>query len=520
MAQTETGATEDSMTWPRKADEARLQRYNTYFQLYDGEHYDAFSIIGEKGFTQQYSRLRYIVANFPQLMTDVIADMLFGEKITIEVDDTNQDFIDNLMEENELLTQLHESATANSYNGDSVFKIRIGKRDDEVADSKPTIIIEEISPSIYFPVLDQTSGRYKPKQQVVAWTFEQDNKTYLHKEIHTTGKIQHEIWEYDPKQKKLISQMAATDFGFQDTEDTKVDKPLVFHIPNTRAGNFFGRSDYKGMISLFFALNNRITKIDNVLDKHGDPILAVPPGVFDEEGNVRVGSLKMYEVDSDNPGFNKPEYIVWDANLEAAFKQIDKLVEFLFMFSQIAPASMGLDKEGQAESGRALKFKLLSTIRKSNQKRSYYDQAIKDMIETAQNLAIAHKISVGGETITKAFRPTIGWGDGVINDETEMIDNAIKRVDAALSSRADEIAKLDDITPEEARKKVEEIDKENSPALSANNPLLALSKTPQDANNGDLNGQNIKNGAKDTSAISKQPAVPGKASKKPVTAGK
>jgi hypothetical protein len=137
----------------------------------------------------------------------------------------------------------------------------------------------------------------------------------------------------------------------------------------------------------------------------------------------------MFEVDNENPGFNKPEYIVWNANLESAFLEIDKLVEMLFMFSEIAPATMGADKDGQAESGRALKFKLLSTIRKRNRKISYYDLAIKDMLVTAMELAKAWSVKAGDASPGEIERPTISWGDGVINDETEQVENASSRID-------------------------------------------------------------------------------------------
>jgi len=64
----------------------------------------------------------------------------------------------------------------------------------------------------------------------------------------------------------------------------------------------------------------------------------------------------MFEMDEAG---NKPEYIVWNANLDSAMKEIDKMVEFLFMFSETSPDALGLGKGGQAESGRALKMKLL-----------------------------------------------------------------------------------------------------------------------------------------------------------------
>lgn len=482
---------ESPLVFPKKADKARLEKYLHYDKLYAGEHFDAFSIKAEDGFNTVYARLRYVVANFAGLSSRVLADMLFGETITVDVKDQElQNFIDGLQEQNQLFNQLYESELVNSRKGDDVFKLRIGPRNPTIPDSPSEIIIEQIGPDYYFPQFSNKSSRGMSDQDVIVTQFEQNDATtgkntcYIHKEIHTPGLIQHEVYVYDKQQGKIVKQMTdTTAFGFPEQEETGVNRSLIFHIPNVRDGNqFWGTSDYRDLESLFFALNNRITKTDNILDKHSDPILAVPPGVLDEEGNVRKEKLGMFEVDNENPGFNKPEYVVWNANLDSAMKEIDKLVEFLFMFSEIAPATMGADggTGGQAESGRALKFKLLATIRKRNRKKRYYDQAIKDMLVTAMELSKFHRVPVNDIIAQSTERPTIDWGTGLIPDETEEIDNATKRIDAGLSSRADEIAKLDGKTPDEAQKKVKEIDKEaaQDPPPSVENNLSGNPPNP------------------------------------------
>lgn len=469
---------ESALIFPKKPDRARISQYAEYDRLYNGDHYSAFAIKGEKDFTEKYNRLRYVVANFSGLMSRVSADMLFGEKWTVDFEnEKNQKFADKLMDQNQLRTQLYESALANSRRGDSIIKMRVGQRNPLIPTSPATVIIEEVSPVIYFPVLDQAGARYTPTKEVLAWTFKQDGKTYLHVETHAPRYIFHEFYLYDEPNTKILMQVTAAQFGFQDVEETKIDRPLIFHIPNVRDGNgFWGTSDYKDLVPLFFALNNRITKMDNILDKHSDPILAVPPGVLDEKGQIKKEALGMFEVD--NADGAKPEYIVWNANLEAAENQVDKLIELLFMMSEIAPATMGMDKDGAVESGRALKFKLLATIRKRNRKMRYYDQGVKDILETAIQLALAHGITIDGLAPSEVQRPSIDWGDGVINDVVEMTEVEVKRVDTGLSSKSDSIARLDGITPAEAKKKVAEIEKENEPKLPALDPNANNGNTP------------------------------------------
>ena len=458
---------EDPFAWPKVADRQRLQNYHHFDKLYAGEHYHAFAIKASKGFPEHYAKLRYIVGNFPGLISRVIADMLFGEPIVIDCKDKkNQGFVDGLIEDNHFIAQLYESSLANSRRGDSLFKLRLGPKPNKEGTEVQSIFIEEIPPSIYFPIFENGAARNRPSKEVLAWTWVgTDGKTtYLQKETHTAGLIETSVYIYNPDQQRIISRVSDDELkkiGIEPNVVTKVNRSLLFYVPNFRDGTgYWGTSDYRDLETLFFALNNRITKIDNILDKHSDPILAVPPGVLDEKGTVRKESLGMFEVNNDNAGFNKPEYIVWNANLESAFKQIEKLVEMTFMFSEIAPASLGKDEGGQAESGRALKFKLLRTIAKRNRKKLYYDLMIKDLLETALYLGKAWDVEIDGNKVTTPEVPEIKWGDGVIPDITEMIEAETSRLEAGLSSRADSIARLDGLKPEDAQKKVIEIDKE------------------------------------------------------------
>jgi hypothetical protein len=458
---------DNPMAWPKQTDQDRINRYTHNDLLYNADHFAAFSIKAEKDFSLRYQKLRYIVANFSGIVSRTMADMLFGDNLTVDVKDKNgQGFIDSLIETNDFFTQLWESAVCNSRRGDAVFKLRVGKRHPR--DEQSTIIIEETTPAIYFPVFERNMTRFVPKQEVIAEVFKADGVTILHKEIHEPGFIFNEVYTYDETKKAIIAKLNPAQYGFKEEEPTGIKRPLVVHTPNIRDGNgYFGTSDYNDLETLFFALNNRITKMDNILDKHSDPILAVPPGVLDEGGKIRKEALGMFEVDNEQAGFNKPEYIVWNANLEAAEKQVDKLVDMLYMFSEVSPATTGMEREGVAESGRALKFRMISTIRKRNRKLRHYDMAIKNILLIAQELALEHGIKIEDSSPTTAERPQLKWNDRIINDEVEAVEIATSRIDNGTWSRADAISDLDRLSPEDAAKKVLEIDKENTAALPA-----------------------------------------------------
>jgi hypothetical protein len=210
----------------------------------------------------------------------------------------------------------------------------------------------------------------------------------------------------------------------------------VFHVPNFRYGSrFWGISDYEGLESLFESLNNRVSQIDDVLDKHVAPKIVLPPGFVDRDGKIRFDRMETIEL---HAGDQPPSYITWDAHLTAAFMQFDKLLDLLFMLSETAPSAFGLDKFGVAESGRALRLRLLRTLAKINRKRLYYDTALKQALLTAQILDATH-----GSGSYEPAEPTIQWSDGLPEDMVEMVESEAQRLAAGNTSVESSVRRLD-----------------------------------------------------------------------------
>lgn len=478
------GTTEQNTSYikfPYSGSEDRLKNYAYFEKLFLGDHMAAFNYrIDNAEYNKAYQKLRYVMINFAGLMSKVIADMLFSEPVIVKAGEKgDQEFLDALVYENNLHTQFYESALSNSYLGDALLKVRMGTRMD--GDKKPTVIIEENTPKVYYPTLDTSNVRSAPKKHEFAWIMDIQGKKYVRKEIHEIGKIYNQLWVL--KDDNTIGDQVdiKTVLGIDPEEDTKINRSLVVHIPNWKTGGrFWGISDYYDLDSLFYAINNRLTKIDNVLDKHTDPILAVPEGVLDEEGKVKREALNMIEI-SPEAGKEKPEYIVWNANLDAAFKQIDRLVDNFYMISEISPDVLGMGKGGAVESGRALKLKILRTIAKAARKKLYYDRAIKETLYVAQLVAKAWNLEVGGKKLTKEpVIPELEWNDGLPIDDSEQIDDEVKRIDAGLSSVKDSLMRIDGLDEKQAEAKAKEISDEkkiNMPAMNlGDNPFADKTK--------------------------------------------
>ena len=443
---------------PTPADASRIRGYEFYERLFLGNHFDAFNIkIDDPQFSRAYSRLRYVAVNFAGLVSKVVADMLFGETVSAKVEEGDQEFIDALWHENHLDTQLFESALTNSFMGDDLFKLRSGERNP--GDNKITAIIEEITPVIYFPKIDGFNVRAEPKEKILAWTFKIADAVYLRQEIHKPGLIENKVFKMEGEKIKNEVDIGILGLDLQPVQLTGVDFSLVNHVVNWKTGNrHFGISDYFDLETIFYAINNRMTAVDNILDKHSDPILMVPPGILDDDGKVKKKALGVIELGEGETG--KPEYIVWDASLENAFKEIEKLVEFMYMIGEVSPDVLGLG-EGVSDSGRALKFKLMRTIAKVSRKKLYYDQALKNVLYKAQVFAQANGLVVGGRWLEgEPVVPEIVWNDGLPIDAHEQIEDEVAMVDAGLKSKKAAIMALNQVDEDTAEEMLKEADDE------------------------------------------------------------
>lgn len=470
-------------TFPYPGDVDRMTSYEHYEKLFLGDHFTAFNMkINDEQWNKAYAKLRYVAVNFAGLVTKVVADMLFSEPVTIKVPEGDQDFVDGLWKENNMDVQCYESALANSYYGDALFKLRVGPRYDNPKEQS-TVIIEDVSPCIYYPELDDFNVRAEPKTQELAWTFKKDNVDYLRKEIHYVGRIENKV--YEMKGQDIVAEADINILGIpglKPVEQTKIDRSLLVHTPNWKTGNrYFGLSDYHDLENLFYAINNRMSSVDNILDKHSDPILMVPPGVLDEKGHVRKKALGVIEMGENESG--KPEYIVWDASLENAFKEIEKLVEFMYLVGEVSPDVLGLG-EGVSDSGRALKFKLMRTIAKVARKKLYYDKALKETIYRAQMLAKKWNIKVNGKVLQgEPVMPEIEWSDGLPIDLHDALEDEVSAIDAGIRSKREAIMNLYKVDEEAANKMLDDIEEEK-PAIEM--PGMNLGNTDMKAKSGDM----------------------------------
>lgn len=431
-------------TWPPEGHEKRLEDYARYRLLFMGKHADVYARIQAWLEKEVDKTIIYIVCNFAGIISKICADLLFGEQTRIvvgEEDSPEQQAVGSIVSTNRLHTRCYEMALSNSWRGDTVYKARFGKPQSW---KEEQAIIESVPANIFFPHLNGDNVQ-EMTGATLAWVKKDGDREYLRKEIHEPGIIRNELWLLDGHKIKYQVPLDTLDEYADLPEEQETGYPglLVEHVPNWRLDDmFWGISDYVDLESLFDELNNRVSKISRILDKHSDPKLIVPPGLmrYDEKLRrwyIEKEDLQVVEVDQEQVG-DLPKYLVWDAHLEAAFKQIDKLLELLMMMSEVSPAAFGLDKAGVAESGRALKFRLIRTLAKINRKKLYFDQGLKNILYAAQVLDVTH-----GRGGYEPKVPRIEWADGLPADPLEQAEIEASRLTAGNTSLESSIRRLD-----------------------------------------------------------------------------
>lgn len=470
-------------TWPPEGHRERLENYARYRQLFLGQHHEVYARVQAWLEAQDQKKLKeivYVVCNFAGLISKLSADLLFGEQPRFIVGDENsseQQVLDDLVSDNTLHTRSYEMALSCSWRGDCVYKVRWGKYSDWREGEHA--IIEPATVSGFFPHLNPDNIQ-EMTGATLAWEKEVNGKRYLRKEIHEPGRIRNELWLLDGNRiREQVSLNTIEEYAdLPEEQETGYPGLLVEHVPNWRLDDmFWGISDYIDLESLIDELNNRVSRISRVLDKHENPKLILPPGImqYDEATRryyIEKEALDAIEVEPSEVG-DLPKYLVWDAQLDAAFKQIDKLLEMLFLVSETSPDAFGMGKSGHAESGRALKFRLLRTLAKINRKKLYFDIALKNVLYAAMYLEAVH----GGKDIEPKL-PRIEWQDGLPQDPLEAAQIEQIRMASGTTSLESALRRLDGLDGQVLQEELQRI--QGNRPVPATRPNVTLPPPPEE----------------------------------------
>lgn len=465
--------------YPPVSHEHRIERYKTNKKLMMGDHLEVFS---KKGYKLNHSQkdLLYISVNLASIICKKSADFLFGEPLTVDAGkgdaSKEQIALNRITENNDMSIKNYESALSNAYRGDSFFKIRVGQEyngelPEELDEYK--VIIEAQNAEYVFPeTMIGDANKIKIYHVAVpvrtdGETVEiQESKWELHIESHYPGKIEYSKFQLRPIEITPEGEIKSWKIGNEITAarkavSTGIGFPLIVHVPNfSLDDSWTGIDDLTEHRSILDEINNRISQISDILDKHADPAIAVPIGTLREDanGNViyNVAAEKVFEMASKDDF--APQYIT-NSNplLTEAFKELEMLIDLLFTVSEIPSVALGRNDSGTSgSSGLAIKWRMNSLLSKINRKRQYYEKGLKRVYVIAQMLENAVGIDSYKVTV-----PKLKFNSGLPKDEMEQANiMAIRTGGKATLSQKTAMMMLDDLTEEQADAEIERMESE------------------------------------------------------------
>jgi len=487
----------------------RIERYRENKRLFMGKHYDVFERVHNR-LSKNQREIVYTAINLPALICKKSADFLFGETPTYSAgkeDKSNeQAAIERLVSENHLNITNYETAISSAFRGDAFYKIRWGQRWGGAlsSDLDPfRIFIEAQNPEYVFPEVSPVDANHIIAYHIAfPQLVETDDgeRWQLIVESHYPGKIvNRKLWmtEFNTNfDNEVVRWQIQSEITSERKEtQTGVPFPLVVHVPNFALDDSWeGIDDLTDLKPLFDELNNRLSQIAVILDKHADPAIAVPAGSLteDEKGNpvFHVGRDKVFEVLGKDDVI--PVYITWDGKLDAAFKELEFLIDKILMLAEIPPVALGKDNAGTSgASGLSIKWRMNSLLAKINRKRQYYNKALKQVLLIAQLLEHAQMKKAGKRPDYEVTVPIIQFKDGLPDDDLEQAQIAQVRTGGKpIQSQLSAIMEMRGLTEEQALREIERIREEEKAELTVNASIFNRgTETPEEENGGEREGE-------------------------------
>lgn len=456
--------------FPPQEHTARLNRYKRNKALFLGKHYDVLASVNGR----KEKDLLYVSMNLASIICKKSADFLFGEQVRVLTGATtakkkNQEALDRIVDVNGMGIINYESALANAYRGDSFYRVRWGQDYDGALpdDIDPyRVIVEQQDAQFVFPEVSPYDAK-----KVLAYHIAIPIQPATHKgkwilkvESHTAGQVTYHDYVVQPTatdQYGIPEQFKIeSTYGNPTVVLTGIPKPLIIHVPNFSTGDTWeGIDDLSELVPLFDELNNRLTQVAAILDKHADPALCVPSGTLgeDEFGNpiFNIAYNKVFEVDGQDDAY--PKYITWNGQIFEAFDEMEQIIDTIFTVAEIPPVVLGMKDSGTSgNSGLSIKFMMNSLLAKVNRKRQYYDKGIKEVMNVAQLLEVVH----GGEKY-KPTTPILMFKDGLPKDYMEDANVMSTRTGGGKTmSVKTALMTFDGLTEEQADAELERIKKE------------------------------------------------------------
>lgn len=378
--------------FPPKCECKRLASYRWYASLFDICPFEDFANYGSRLIVNFDEYLRIpLLLGYQRLSTIKLADMVIGSppSITVNNDDSLTDLISDIRDVTDFDAKLYTAMIDFSRFGTAVIRLF---NDDEAAEDRGNFAIW--TPAEWFPILKK-DGTKRIDEHVLAWrvNYGTDNNPdwFLEVQRHPVkgGGYFESRYRMNGDGTSVTTQMAEE--HFVSTPDLPCLVQHIANLPSTT--NIYGTSDYKIINELVFKATERMRQILHILDKHADPSMTGPTTMLQRNemtGELEFKTSQFYAV---SPGEEHPEYMTWDGQLSAAFTALEALLNQIYVMSEMGEALMGNSKgSGQAISGTAMRYKMISPLEKARRVANSFTLPVKKLMASLIQITTGNKL--------------------------------------------------------------------------------------------------------------------------------
>ena len=453
--------------FPPQSELERLDLYKKNRDLFENEHAEVYR--------EAFKRIERVVSNFQEvvsypvivnyqkLISLKVADLLLGEAPKIvagEAGSTEQVSVDTIIKNTSLISTAYEAAIDASRFGDGLFYLYKDGNKGQIDVSQPPV---------WFPVVDPENIK-RIMYHVLAWVVElTEGKYTLFVQVHDKGIVDKRQYSVEKRLGGGYTIMSMIDGK---SEKTGLDDFAVIQVSNVvTSDRIHGMDDYSDIDSLISELLVRLGQIARILDKHANPTVSGPMSALERNENgewvLKIGSY----IPRDGKDDPEVKYVTWDGHLDANFKMIEQIINFLHAISEMGSQILGdKNEEGGAISGTALRFKMVSPLAKVKRIAMRFKPALEKAIILCSQL--------GGDSIMNLSKTPISitFMDGLPNDPKEEADIMASRTgNKATMSIARALKVYDGMSDEDAEIELQAIQDEEAAA----NPIMGAG-TPFD----------------------------------------
>ena len=416
-------------SFPPVREMPRVMRYCQNAQLFDGDHFadpafrthDLHRVDSINCYIQCAKRISQVIGNFEEivsfptllnyqrLMSLKMADLVCGEHPSISGASAEEnETIRNVRDTSDFDAKVYSTVIDISRYGDAVWRLYL--------DYDGNYNFTCWDPVQWYPVVRQ-DGTNSITAHCLCWRENiTDDPTkpdwYLHVQIHSTmpseaGRYETRIYKMNESGDVILDQVSSS------WTSTGLNCCAVQHIRAFSTSNsVYGYDDYMPLDSILAEIMARVGQISAILDKHADPNITGPVSMLEcdaRTGEYHLHSGKFFAV---SPGEEQPKYMTWDGQLTSAFKQLEFLINQLYILSEMGAALLGgQDGSSQAISGTAMRFKMVNPLAKARRIANALTRPVRQLFASLSKQLQYENISVL-------------WSDGLPDDPRENIENA------------------------------------------------------------------------------------------------